>query len=107
MKRWSTISRPARSLIVFGIVLVSLAMSGLLTAQQSVTISSEEAIEIARPEIDFEPEQIAVRLVRKGFRLRGVWAVSFTIPGADGFERLSTVQLDANSGTVLEVINSN
>lgn len=104
--RISGMSRPAKTLIVLGAVLVILALTGLLQADRGVEITSGQAVEIARPEIDFEPGQTTVRLVRQGAGLNPVWAVSFSIEAPDdvgGFDRLSVVRVDGRTGDVLEV----
>jgi len=100
-------SRAAKTLIVLGTILVILAVTGVMRADRGVEISSEEAAEIALPEIDFEPEQTTVRLVREGIDLQPVWAVSFSIEKQDdeGFERLTVVRVDAETGEVLGVIH--
>ncbi|MCP3988189.1 MAG: hypothetical protein GY724_03880 [Actinomycetia bacterium] len=106
-QRLSGISRPAKTLIVLGTVLVILALTGFLQADRDLEITSEQAVEIARPEIEFEPGQTTVRLVRQGAGLSPVWAVSFAVEAenVDGFVRLSVVRIDARSGEVLEVVH--
>ena len=106
-QRIMSISRPARVLIVLGSILLVLAATGVMRADRGVEISSEQAAEIALPHIDFEPEQTTVRLVREGIDLEPIWAVSFSIQKEDdeGFERLSVVRVDAESGEVLGVIH--
>jgi hypothetical protein len=51
-------------------------------------------------------QQSQVRLVRQGINARPFWAVSFSIPAADGdgYARVTTVRVDANTGTV-EAVN--
>lgn len=93
-------------LIVLGVVLLFLGLSGRLGVGNDVDITREDAVEIARPSIDFEPVNADARLVRQGVGHRAVWAVSFSIPGSDGrndFERLTTVELDAKTGEIIRV----
>ena len=73
------------------------------TCQQSqVRLTEEQAIEKALPEAGFTPERTQIRLVRQGLTARPFWAVSFSVPAAsgDGFARLTTVRVDANTGTI-------
>jgi hypothetical protein len=51
-------------------------------------------------------QQSQVRLVRQGLNGQPFWAVSFSVPAksGDGYTRLTTVRVDANSGTV-EAVN--
>ena len=50
-------------------------------------------------------EQTQVRLVRQGLTAHPFWAVSFSVPAAsgDGYTRLATVRVDANTGEVAAV----
>jgi hypothetical protein len=89
-----------------GVLLIVLAVTGVFNSSSDVNISREEAIEIARPEIDFVPEQEDARLVRQGLQLAPVWAVSFSIP-EDGesrkFERIMTVEIDARTSEIIRI----
>lgn len=98
-----------RRLLMFGLIgvaLILLAMFGVLDSRRDVRIEQQQAVEIARPHIDFEPEKADARLIRQGFRRTPVWAVSFSIP-IDGnprdFERLMTVEVDATTGEVIRI----
>ena len=73
--------------------------------QSQVRISKELAITKARPEAGFAPQRTQVRLVRQGLNAHPFWAVSFSVPAAsgDGFAKLTTVRVDANTGTVAAV----
>ncbi len=98
-------SRATKALLVGAVVLVVLALSGMLRASNDVAVSSERAVEIAAAELDFEPEQTAVRLVREGIGLSPVWAVSFSVPGEGNadFEDLLVVSVDARSGDIIRI----
>jgi hypothetical protein len=77
------------------------------TCQRSeIRFSKEQAIATARPEAGFTPERTQVRLVRQGLNGRPFWAVSFSVPApnGDGYSKLTTVRVDANSGTI-EAVN--
>ena len=52
------------------------------------------------PEAGFKPERTQVRLVRQGLTGHPFWAVSFSVPApsGDGFAKLTTVRIDANTG---------
>lgn len=66
--------------------------------ESQVRIDSQRAIEIARPQAGFAPERTQVRLVRQGLNGQPFWAVSFS-----GGARITTVRIDANTGTVAAV----
>ena len=102
--------RPARltrrGVIAFVALLAVTIVAAQSCQQSQVRISKERAIATARPEAGFSPERTQVRLVRQGINARPFWAVSFSIPAADGdgYARVTTVRVDANTGTV-EAVN--
>ena len=70
------------------------------------SVSGDEAVRIARAEIDFVPEETNAELGRQGFPPRAVWGITFWIPAADGeagFERRTAVEVDADTGSVIAV----
>jgi hypothetical protein len=73
--------------------------------QAQVRLSKEQAIAAALPSAGFTPERTQVRLVRQGLNGRPFWAVSFSVPAAsgDGYDKLTTVRVDANGGQVRAV----
>lgn len=90
----------------FAIALVIAAVVGVLDSQRDVEIDREEAVLLARPHIDFEPVNEDARLIRQGFQMAPVWAVSFSIPvegNPRDFKRLMTVEVDARTGEVLRI----
>jgi hypothetical protein len=89
-------------------VIALLALTAVVaqSCQQSqVRITQERAIATARPEAGFTPQRTQVRLVRQGLQGRPYWAISFSVasPDGDGYEQLTTVRVDANSGKVASV----
>ena len=60
----------------------------------------------ARPEAGFTPQRTQVRLVRQGLTGHPFWAVSFSVPApsGDGYTKLTTVRIDANTGKI-EAVN--
>ena len=73
--------------------------------QSQVRLSKEQAIAKARPEAGFTPQRTQVRLVRQGLNGRPFWAVSFSVTArdGDGYSKLTTVRVDANTGKVESV----
>jgi hypothetical protein len=73
--------------------------------QSQIRLTKEQAIERAQPEAGFTPQRTQVRLVRQGLDGHPYWAVSFSVRAAsgDGYERLTTVRVDANTGTIAAV----
>ena len=69
-------------------------------------IAGDEAVRIARAEIDFVPQHTNAELGRKGFPPTAVWGVTFWIEaeGTDGgFERRTVVEIHSDTGTVIAV----
>jgi hypothetical protein len=99
--------RVSRRGVIAVVVLLALTFVAAQSCQQAqVRVSKERAIATARPEAGFTPQRTQVRLVRQGLTSRPFWAISFSIPAAsgDGYARLTTVRVDANSGKV-EAVN--
>lgn len=67
-------------------------------------ISQEQAVTIAREEIDYEPERVMVRLLKRGLKSRPYWAVSLaTVADTGALERVTVVVVDAKTGEVSEI----
>jgi hypothetical protein len=99
--------RPTRrGLLAFAVLLAVTIVAAQSCQQSQIRVSKERAIATARPQAGFAPERTQVRLVRQGLEGRPYWAVSFSIPAAsgDGYDRLTTVRVDANTGKV-EAVN--
>jgi hypothetical protein len=92
---------PRRTIIALIVILLVAAFVVSRGCQQRDDgIGKERAVEIARAQIDYEPERIAVRFMRRGIPSSGYWAVS--LPGADP-PRVTTVVVNARTGAVVEV----
>jgi hypothetical protein len=89
------------------VLLVGLFVLSLVVAQtcqqRQVRVSEERAIATATRAVDFRPERTQVRLVRQGLNARPFWAVSLSVPARDGegFTRLATARVDANTGKLV------
>jgi hypothetical protein len=95
-----------RGLIAFLALLAVTVVAAQSCQQSQVRVSKERAIATARPEAGFTPARTQVRLVRQGLSARPFWAVSFSVPArsGDGYAKLTTVRVDANTGKV-EAVN--
>jgi hypothetical protein len=92
--------------VVGFVALLAVTFVAAQTCQQSqVRLSKEQAIARARPEAGFAPQRTQIRLVRQGLNGHPFWAVSFSVaaPSGDGYARLTTVRVDANSGKIAAV----
>jgi hypothetical protein len=74
-----------------------------------VRLTQQDAIALAEDQVDFEPGNTQIRLLRQGLDRRPIWVVSLSIakgaegPDPDFFKRLALVRIDANKGTVESV----
>jgi uncharacterized membrane protein YkoI len=86
-------------------VLVAAFVVAQTCQKDQVRVSKEQAIQIAREQVSFNPERTQVRLLRQGLNSKPFWIVSLSIPGEqeNTFRRLATVRIDANTGKVAEV----
>jgi hypothetical protein len=90
-------------------VIVAVLVLAFVVAQtcqkSSIRLSKEQAIATAEAQVDFEPRQTQVRLLRQGLSSKPFWIVSLSVPGQrDGtFRELAVVRIDANTGEVEDV----
>jgi hypothetical protein len=73
---------------------------------EQVQISSDEAVEVARAEVDFEPTDTQIRLLRQGINREPFWFVSLGLESKrdpDIFARLAVVKIAAETGEVIEI----
>ncbi|MEE2768522.1 MAG: hypothetical protein VX833_04850 [Actinomycetota bacterium] len=96
-------SRARNVFIVLAILLVAGYFGGCLGR---TSVGSDEAIRIAREQIDFVPDQVNAELGRQGFPSKSVWGITFWTEPKDGeakFERRTAVEVHAGTGEVLRV----
>jgi hypothetical protein len=94
-----------RGVLAIVVLLVATAFAAQSCQQTQVRVSKERAIATASPEAGFAPDRTQVRLVRQGLTGHPYWAVSFSVPAesGDGYAKLTTVRVDANTGKVAAV----
>jgi hypothetical protein len=92
-----------RVLAFVGLLLLTVVVANSCQNSQ-VHVNQEQAIALARQQVDFEPTRTQVRMIRQGIQSRPIWAVSLSVPtGPDQFDRLAVVRIDANKGKVISV----
>lgn len=73
-------------------------------ASRDTEVDSDEAIAIARDEIDFEPDRVMVRFTPRGIESRPFWAVSLSTLDAYGQpDRVTVVLVDARTGEIEQI----
>lgn len=96
--------RPLGRVVILLVVLVVALFAARTCASRDTDIGQDEAIEIARQEIDFDPERTMVRFTPRGVDSRPFWAVSFSLLDADDQpERITVVLVNARTGEVEEI----
>jgi hypothetical protein len=72
--------------------------------QAEIDVTQEEALAIATEQVDFEPEDPQIRLLRQGIDRAPYWIVSLSTlaPGGQRYEELAVVRIDARTGEVVE-----
>ena len=87
-----------RVAMLLGVLLIA-AFAAKTCASRDTEIDSDEATEIAREAVDYEPEQVMVRFVPRGAQSRPYWAVSLSTTNAAGIRvDCATVLVDGNTG---------
>lgn len=90
-------------LIVVGVALLLTFFVARSCQQAQVRVDKDQAIEIAKQEVDFVPTRTQIRFLRQGINRKPFWFVSLGVPLADDesrFSKLVVVKLDANTGAV-------
>ena len=68
-------------------------------ASRDTEIDQDEAVEIAKDEVDFEPTKVLVRFVPQGLQSRPYWAVSLSTTNAVGIRQdCATVLINGETG---------
>ncbi len=96
-------SKARNVFILLAIILIAGYFAGCLGR---TTIDGEEAIRIARQQIDFVPDHTNAELGRQGFPPKPVWGITFWIEAKDSgdeFERRTAVEVNADTGKTLRI----
>jgi hypothetical protein len=92
-----------RVAMIVGILLIAV-VAAKTCASRDTEVTSEEATEIAREVVDFEPDQVMVRFIPQGAQSRPFWAVSLSTVAADGgLENVTVVVVNAETGEIDEI----
>jgi hypothetical protein len=84
---------------MLGVVFLLAFLALKTCASHDEEVSYQEAEQIARDEVDFEPDKVLVRGVQRGLDAHLFWAVSLSTQNAAGVrEECATVLVDAESG---------
>jgi hypothetical protein len=89
------------------VVLLGLCFFAARSCQNSqIKITQDEAVALAKEQIDFVSQNTQIRLLRQGLSRHPYWIVSLSIPAGEDtgvFKQLAVVRIDATSGEVASV----
>jgi Peptidase propeptide and YPEB domain len=92
--------RALARIALLAVVLLAALLVARTCGSSEAAVSQEEAIEIAKRQIDFEPRQIQIRNVPRGLEGRRSWAVSLYTGTVSSPGTCRLVEIDAESGRV-------
>lgn len=88
---------------MLAVVLVAALLVARTCGSSEPTVSQEEAIEIAKRQVDFDPREVQIRNVPRGIEGRRSWAVSLYTGTIARPGTCRVVEVDARSGQVNQV----
>jgi hypothetical protein len=95
--------RPLGRVAILALVLVVALLVARTCGSSEGDVSQDEAVEIAKGQIDFEPTSYQIRNVPSGLNQTRIWAVSLYTGTVSNPEQCRVVQVDADSGDVVAV----
>ncbi len=96
--------RPLGKIAILAVVLLAAFLVSRSCGETRTDVSQAEATEIARAQIDFEPNDVRVRLQKRGIDSQPFWLVGLGVKRSDGcYERAVSVVVHANTGAIEEV----
>ena len=99
--------RPLGKALILIAVLVMAVLVSKSCGKTETKVSQDQAIAIAKEQVTFTPNNVMVRVLKRGFNSRPFWAVSLSVKLPDGqLENVTVVLIDASTGDVTEVRRS-
>jgi uncharacterized membrane protein YkoI len=89
--------------VVLALVLLAALLVARTCGSSEPTVSQEEAIAIARQQIEFEASGVQIRNVPRGLEGRRSWAVSLYTGTINRPGTCRVVEIDARSGEIVQV----
>jgi hypothetical protein len=91
----------AGKLVLLAAVLLLAYLVARTCGSSAPEVSQEEAIEIAKGEVDFEPNHVQIRNVPRGIEGQRSWMVSLYTGTPTDPQVCRIVEIEANSGDVV------
>ncbi len=96
--------RPLGKALILVVALLAAVLVARSCGKVDADLSREDAIAIAKDVVEFEPNLVQVRLMKRGLQSDSFWAVSLSVQQPDGrLENVTVVVIDARSGEIAEV----
>jgi hypothetical protein len=90
--------------VILAVVLAAAFVIARSCGSTEADVPKEQAIEIARGEVDYDANEVQIRLVKRGLNQREIWLVSLVERDeADTILHATNVLIDADSGDIVEV----
>ena len=95
---------PVGKILLLAAVLAAAFLVSKSCGSSENAVSQERAKEIAREAVDFEPDRVGIRYLKRGFQSRGYWAVSLSrVNGAGELVQTTVVVVDGQTGRIEEI----
>jgi hypothetical protein len=96
--------RPLGRAAIVAVALLAIFLVARGCQREGTEISEDEAVAIAREAVDFEPDKVVVRFMRRGTSFAPHWAVSLSQETEGGeLARVTVVVVNARTGDVVEI----
>jgi hypothetical protein len=96
--------RPLGKVALLALILLAALLVARSCGKTEADVSQAQAIAIAKKHVDFDPNNVMIRLVKRGLNSKEFWAVSLSNKQADGsLANLTVVVIDADTGEVDEI----
>jgi hypothetical protein len=95
--------RPLTRIALLAVVLLAALLVARTCGSSQPTVSQEEAVEIAKRQVAFEPRGVQIRNVPRGIEGRRSWAVSLYTGTISSPGTCRVVEIDAQSGRVAAI----
>jgi len=93
--------------LVLAVVIAVALLVARGCGKTATAVSQEQAIAIAKQEVDFQPNDVRIRLYKRGFSQTEYWLVGLGLKDTNGtYVRATNVLVDGNTGEVAEVENT-
>jgi hypothetical protein len=99
--------RPLGKAVVIAAVLLAAVLVSRTCGATTADVPQDDAIEIAKRYVDFEPDRVQIRLVKQGLQQREIWLVGLAKRAGDGsYTDVTSVLIDANTGKLVRIEES-